>query len=115
MEFWHADIDYQKSLIERGVTVAFDQFGSEEYTRPGWRKPVDPVRVECIIKLVELGYAGQIVLSNEVVRKSGLRKYGGQGYAHVLENIVLDLKYGGVTEEQLNTMLVENPKRLFPF
>ena len=115
MEFWHADIDYQKSLIERGVTVAFDQFGSEEYARPGWRKPVDPVRVECIIKLVELGYASRIVLSNEVVRKHGLRKYGGHGYAHVLENITLDLKYGGVTEEQLNTMLIENPKRLFPF
>lgn len=115
MEFWSTDIDYQKSLLDRGVTVAYDQFGGEEYVRPGWARPSDQSRVDGIVKLVKAGYTKQIVLSNEVLFKCALRKYGGYGYAHVLENIVPDLRYYGVTEEQINTMLVENPRRLFPF
>jgi phosphotriesterase-related protein len=67
------------------------------------------------VELVKAGYASQIVLSNEIAWKISLRKYGGYGYAHVLENIGPDLRFYGVTEEQLNTMLVENPKRLLSF
>ncbi len=115
MEFYSTDIDYQKALLDRGVTVSYDQFGSEQYVRPGWPKPTDRMRVDAVVRLIREGYAKQIMLSNEVVFKCCLRKYGGYGYAHVLENIVPDLKYYDVTEEQLQTMLVENPKRLLPF
>lgn len=115
MEFWAADIDYQKSLLDRGATVAYDQFGADDYARPGCCKPSDQARVQGVLKLAQAGYVRQVVLSNEVVRKTHLRKYGGYGYAHVLENIVCDLRYFGVTEEQLRTMLVENPRRLLAF
>jgi phosphotriesterase-related protein len=50
-----------------------------------------------------------------VVSKFRLRKYGGLGYSHLLENIVPDLKYAGVTDAQVHSMLVENPRRLLPF
>ncbi|MFH1169117.1 MAG: phosphotriesterase-related protein [Chloroflexota bacterium] len=115
MEFWAADFDYQKSLLERGVYLAFDQFGGEEYVRPGWPKPSDQARVAAVVKLVQAGYGDRIMLSNEVVCKTRLRKYGGYGYAHVLENIVPDLRYWGVSEKQINTMLVENPKKVLLF
>ena len=115
IEFWAADFDYQESLLDRGATLAFDQFGSEEYARPGWPKPSDKERVEAVVRLLKAGYADKVMLSNEVVIKSRLRRYGGYGYAHVLENIVLDLKYHGVTEEQIHSMLVRNPQRLLPF
>lgn len=115
MEFWHKDIDYQKSLLDRGITLSYDQFGCEEYVRPGWSKAPDSARVEAVGTLVKMGYAEQIVLSNEIVSKFRLRKYGGLGYAHLLENIVPDLKYFGVTDQQIHTMLVENPRRLLPF
>ncbi len=115
MEFYAADTDYQQKLLDRGVTAAYDQFGFEEYVKPGVRKPSDHERVHGVVRLVEAGYVKQIVLSNEVVSKSHLKKYGGYGYSHVLENIVPDLKYCGVTQEQLNTMLIDNPRRLLPF
>jgi phosphotriesterase-related protein len=54
-------------------------------------------------------------LSNEVVSKFRLTKYGGLGYSHLLENIVPDLKYFGINDDEIHTMLVENPKRLLPF
>ena len=108
-------MDYQKSILDRGVTVAYDQFGCEDYMRPGVSKPSDQARVQGIVRLMGGGYTRQIVLSNEVVRKTHLKKYGGYGYSHVLENILPDLRYFGVTEEQINTILVENPERLLPF
>jgi phosphotriesterase-related protein len=115
MERCCKDIDYEKSVLDRGVTLAYDQFGSEQYVRPGYSKPTDESRVAGIVDLLKAGYVNQVMLSNEVLRKTGLRKFGGYGYAHVLENIVPDLRYYGVTQEQLNTMLVENPMRLLPF
>lgn len=115
MEFWHDDIDYQKSLLDRGITLSYDQFGCEEYTRPGWAKAPDSSRVKAVGTLVKAGYVNQIVLSNEVVSKFRLTKYGGLGYSHLLENIVPDLKYFGINDEEIHTMLVENPKRLLPF
>jgi phosphotriesterase-related protein len=115
MEFWHDDIDYQKSLLDRGITLSYDQFGCEEYVRPGWSKAPDSARVKAVGTLCKMGYAKQIVLSNEVVSKFRLKKYGGLGYSHLLENIVPDLKFFGVTDEQIHTMLVENPRRLLPF
>jgi predicted metal-dependent phosphotriesterase family hydrolase len=75
----------------------------------------DILRVEGVVNLVKAGYAKQIVLPNEVSYKASLRKYGGLGYGHLLENIVPDLKYCGITDEQLHTMLVDNPGRLLSF
>ena len=39
------------------------------------------------------------------------RRGGGHGYAHILENIVPRLRREGISEEQIRTILVENPKR----
>lgn len=111
----YPDIDYDKSLLDRGANISIDQLGDEDYFAPGMGHPCDGERVKQIVALVKAGYTNQILLSNEVVFKSRLRKYGGYGYAHVLEHIVPDLKYFGVTDKQIKTMLVENPKRLYPF
>jgi phosphotriesterase-related protein len=55
------------------------------------------------------------VLANEIVSKFRLRKYGGLGYSHLLDNIVPDFKVFGLNDQQLHAMLVENPRRLLPF
>ena len=115
MEFWHDDIDYQKSLLDRGITLSYDQFGCEEYVRPGWSKAPDSSRVKAVGTLCNMGYAGRIVLANEIVSKFRLRKYGGLGYSHLLDNIVPDFKVFGLNDQQLHAMLVENPRRLLPF
>lgn len=115
IEFYSPDTEYQISVLKRGVYVSFDQFGHEEYmdgAAPGSSFPPDKYRVNSILELVKAGYADRIVLSNEIAIKCGYRKYGGHGYAHVLENIVPELRYKGVTEAQIQTMMVENPRRL---
>jgi phosphotriesterase-related protein len=114
MEMYCPDIEYQKSVLDRGVYIGYDQFGHEQLfdsVAPGWGFKPDSVRVEGLLELIRSGYAGKIVLANEGAFKCCYKKYGGYGYAHILENIVPELRFKGVTEEQVNTMLVENPKQ----
>ena len=41
-----------------------------------------------------------------------LTAYGGTGYAYLLDKFMPYLQTQGVTEEQVNTIVVENPKRV---
>lgn len=116
MEFFARDIDYQKSLLDRGVTVSYDQFGGEEYfTSRDDAYPPDRLRVDAVCALVEAGHAAKVVLSNEVAWKCNYTEYGGHGYGHILENILPEFRSKGMKEADIRTMLVENPKRMFPF
>ena len=52
-------------------------------------------------------------MSMDITRKSHLKANGGIGYAYLLDSFIPELKAGGVTEEFINKMLVENPQRIF--
>ena len=47
-----------------------------------------------------------------VCNKMNLMAYGGTGYAHLLIDMKPMLKRAGVTEDETNTMLVENPNHV---
>lgn len=53
-----------------------------------------------------------IVLSQDVAFKRQLHRYGGLGFDHLLVNIVPMLKEAGVSDIQLEAMLVTTPRRL---
>ena len=55
-EFFHKDIDYIKTVLDRGVYASFDQFGSEQYFAPGRSYPADCQRVDAIVELINAGY-----------------------------------------------------------
>jgi len=111
-----ADIEYHKSIIEKyGVVLSYDCFGFEtpcEGFCSGGTHPSDTERVKAVVELLKAGYEKNLVLAQDVCMKIQRRKYGGYGYAHVLENIVRDLKHGGVSDKQIGTMLADNPRRL---
>jgi phosphotriesterase-related protein len=111
-----ADTEYHKSIIEKyGVVLSYDCFGFEtpcEGFCPGGTHPSDTERVRAVVELLNAGYEKNLVLAQDVCMKIQRRKYGGYGYAHVLENITRDLRHRGVSERQIHTMLVDNPKRL---
>ena len=110
------DILYLKSLLDRGATLSFDQFGLECLIRiAGYRGlwlPRDIDRVRAVARLCELGYSGQLVLSQDLCFKSCYVKYGGGGYAHVLENMLPIMRMEGVRERAIHRMLIENPRRI---
>ncbi len=109
------DIRYLERLLERGANLSFDQFGLEAYLGKDIGKiwlPRDIERVRAIIRLCELGYSKQIVLSQDLSFQICYKKYGGGGYAHVLENIVPIMREEGLYEKAIERMLVENPARI---
>jgi phosphotriesterase-related protein len=72
-------------------------------------------RIEDIMQLIADGYLNHILVSQDVCFKHHLVTYGGCGYAHILRDVVPFMRHKGMSDEQIHTLLVENPKRVFPF
>jgi len=104
---WHARI------AERGVLLDFDTFGAEfEYDSDGSREPTDAERVDCLVRLLDAGRADQLLLSHDICTRLQLHTYGGRGYDHLPTTIGARLRAVGVTQDDLDRMLIENPRRL---
>jgi phosphotriesterase-related protein len=104
---WHARI------AERGAVLSFDTFGSETFfDRSFAQEPRDTDRIECILHLLEQGYATQITLAHDICTRLQFRHYGGWGWDHLLANIVPRLRHAGVSQQELDAMLIVTPRRL---
>lgn len=105
-------------LAQTGCYLEWDLFGWNG-VYPQQPTPIDiPGDQGClrqIIQLINEGYLNQILISHDICAKILLARYGGSGYAHLLHNIVPIMRQKGMTEEQIHTIMVENPKRAFTF
>lgn len=110
---------FRRKLAETGCYLGYDHFGMESFfdldlaCMLDW--PNDAQKVNEIMQLIDEGFLNQIVISHDIALKYRLRRYGGEGYAHILTSIVPLMRLKGMSEEQLHTLLVENPKRVLPF
>jgi phosphotriesterase-related protein len=102
--------DYHGSLADRNVYLEFDCFGKSGY-RPSFDRswPLDEDRVEHIRRLFDAGYADQILVSQDVFKKSELTAYGGHGYANVLRSVVPLLRARDFSVTDIDRLLVDNP------
>jgi len=103
--------DYADSLAKRGAYIVYDQFGLHVMTYEGRFLPSDNDRIKAVVEQIKRGNLHRILISQDVCFKVVLTKWGGHGYAHILENIVPRLLKEGLTREEVDTILVENPKR----
>jgi len=109
----HADsnpsLDYHLAIVERGATVEFDFLGMSftPLERHGEGRIVDHV-----VTLIERGHVERILLSQDVCHDSQLRRYGGNGYTYLAEAFLPRLRAAGVSEADLRTITVDNPRRL---
>ena len=67
------------------------------------------------MELIAEGYLERILISQDTAFKHNLSHYGGRGYAHINENVIPLMRAKGMTEEQIHTITVENPKQLLTF
>ena len=109
----HADSNpssaYHQAIVERGATVEFDFLGMS-FT-PLERHGEGRI-VELICDLLSRGSVGQILLSQDVCHDSQLTRYGGNGYVYLAETFLPRLRAAGVSEDEIRTMTVDNPRRL---
>jgi phosphotriesterase-related protein len=105
------DYDYHASLAVRGAWLSFDTLGSESVFGPDSKEPTDGQRLDALLRLLDAGWSGQILLSQDVCTKLQLIRFGGNGYAHVLKAIVPRLRGAGVEQATISKLLVDNPRR----
>uniref|UniRef100_G3VZ17 N-acetyltaurine hydrolase n=1 Tax=Sarcophilus harrisii TaxID=9305 RepID=G3VZ17_SARHA len=65
--------------------------------------------------LVDEGYEDKLLIAHDIHTKHRLMKYGGHGYSHILTNIVPKMLIRGISENVIEKILVENPKRWLTF
>ena len=110
-------------LADAGCYLEYDVFGDVLAPFPpdawtegrcvGRRSEADRINeIKCFI---DEGYLNHILISQDVHMKHCYVTYGRSGYAHILRNIVPWMRQAGISDEQIHTMMVENPKRVLPF
>ena len=114
--FGHADqinedMDLMLELLERGAYLEFDLLGRDGVLE----KSVTLKDAEAIVQLTGTGHAHRILLSHDVCWKVHLKRYGGFGYAFILETFLPHLRTIGVSDADIDQMMVTNPKTVLPF
>ena len=61
---------------------------------------------------LDAGRAAQLLLSHDICSRLQLRHYGGPGFDYVPTTVVGRLREAGVSNEDLEQMLIANPRRL---
>jgi phosphotriesterase-related protein len=107
------DIGYLEELIAAGSYLGMDRFGVDAIL------PFED-RVNVVAQMCERGHADKMVLSHdancyldtlpEKVQRVAAPNWH---YLHIHNDVIPALKQRGVTDEQLRTMLVDNPRRIF--
>jgi phosphotriesterase-related protein len=106
------DPDYHDAIAGRGAFIEYDQFGLEFVASEGFFLPRDIERIRAIKTQIQRGNVERILISQDVCFKVCLVKYGGWGYAHILRDLIPFMTREGISEGELQTILVENPRRL---
>ncbi len=107
------DTAYHRAVLERGVYVEYDTFGSESYfDGDGSAEPSDRERLDCLMELLDAGWSDRLLISQDVCTKVQLVRYGGLGYGHIVRSIVPRLRRRGVDDATVHKLLVENPARV---
>lgn len=110
------DLDYLTELADSGVLLGMDRFGLDLFN-PGTE------RIKTIAALAARGYAASMVLAHDAncfidyfgaahdaVRAAAAPNWH---YEHISDDVLPALLDAGVTQAQIDTMLIENPVRYF--
>ena len=110
------DIDYLTELADTGVLLGMDRFGLDLFN-PGTE------RIKTIAIMAARGYAGSMVLAHDAncfidyfgAAHDAARAAAAPNwhYEHITDDVLPALLAAGVTQEQIDTMMVENPVRYF--
>ena len=111
------DLDYLRALLDAGSTIGADRFGL--YV-PDMGLPGMGTRVKTLAQLCAEGYSDRIVISHDVTCFSDWvpKDWGGSAVlddwvqTHVSDKVVPALLEAGVTADQVDEMLVRNPRRI---
>jgi phosphotriesterase-related protein len=107
------DLDYLERLIDAGSILGMDRFGID-----GQLPTAE--RVAVVVELCRRGYADRMVLSHDaacyidwIAGEEPLGASPNWHYLHISEDVLPALRAQGVTDQQIDVMLVDTPRRFF--
>lgn len=105
------DLDYLQRVLDEGSLIGMDRFGIDGYL-------TTDQRVGVVAELCRRGYTDQLVLSHDascyidwIAGEVPLGALPNWHYLHISQDVVPALLAAGVTDTQIDTMLVANPAR----
>jgi phosphotriesterase-related protein len=106
------DLDYLRAIADTGAHLGCDRFSIAHFNP-------DPNRVETLVALVAEGYADRVHLGHDAACFYDFMVANPffvdekPDYLHISRNILPALVDRGVTQGQIDQMLIENPRRFF--
>lgn len=107
------DLDYLEELLAAGSYLGMDRFGLDMFCS-------FEDRVDTVAKMCERGHADKMVLAHDAscyidwLPEAALPLVlPNWHYLHIHNDVLPALRRRGVTEEQITTMLVDNPREIF--
>ena len=108
------DLDYIERVLDKGVFIGMDRFGLALFLP-------DEKRIPTVLALLERGYAERMFLSQDFCSSIDWFPVEVQEYlkanevpdwsmTFLFEKVIPELKERGMTDEQLDQMMVANPK-----
>ncbi len=123
--------DIEQGIADTGVKAAILKCATDvQGVTPGVERGMDRFgidvllpfedRVNTVAKMCDLGYAAKMVLSQDAscfmdaLPEAALPvMLPNWHYLHIHNDVIPALKQRGVTDEQIETMLVDNPRKIF--
>jgi phosphotriesterase-related protein len=106
------DPDHLSHLADLGYLLGMDRFGVDMYL------PFEK-RVEMVAELIRRGYGERMALAHDAscyfdwVEPSMLEAAPNWNFLHISKDVLPALRDLGVTDAQIDTLLVDNPRRWF--
>lgn len=101
------DLWYHRKMVETGASLIYDGPGKAKYYP-------DSMRVELLRQLVADGYGDQLMLCNDMGRRSHHTVYGfGPGWQWIKQRFLPRLREEGFSDEQIDKFMVKNPARAY--
>lgn len=106
------DTDHLAELADAGFVLGMDRFGINLAT-------TFEARADTLVEMCRRGYAGSMVLSQDAscyfdwIQQDLLALLPQWRYTHIHQEVLPYLLEHGVSQEQIDTMLVANPRRYF--
>lgn len=95
--------------------LQIDMFGNSGYESGlDFHYPSDEQRIEAVLRLIEMGLADRLMISQDCGLKTCLRSYGGHGYDYIPRVIAPRLEREVAQQDSLELVLEKNAQRIFP-
>ena len=104
-------VETDLAIAEKGVYVEIDHVGRS----PNAGTQPEGQRARNVVDLVRAGYLERVLISMDICSNSLLHWSGGHGFDYLLNTFVPLLQQQGLTDAEVNTILVENPRRALDF